>query len=146
MKMKVKLDPGAYMPTRAHDTDAGLDLYSPVDVTVPARWDELCIDGSVCIDTGIHVEIPAGYVGMIKSKSGLNVKNNITSEGVIDSGYTGSMVVKLYNHGISSVQIKKGQKISQLVIMPIITPELEVVDSLEATERGDGGFGSTGKF
>ena len=143
--LKVILDDGAFVPTRAHPEDAGLDLYSPVDVTVPARWDEVCIEGCVCIETGVHVEIPAGYVGMIKSKSGLNVKNNITSEGVIDSGYTGSMVVKLYNHGLTSVRIKKGQKISQLVILPIITPELEIVDDLEATERGDGGFGSTGR-
>lgn len=145
MKMKVKLDPGAIMPTRAHSTDAGLDLYSPVDVVVPYKWDYIT-EGCVCIDTGVHVEIPAGYVGMIKSKSGLNVKHNITSEGVIDSGYTGSMVVKLYNHGIKDVKIKKGQKISQLVILPIITPDLELVDSLEETDRGNGGFGSTGEF
>ena len=137
--MKVKLDPGAKMPTRAHDTDAGLDLYSPVDA--------LIYNGdSVTIDTGVHVEIPAGYVGMIKSKSGLNVKYNLTSEGVIDSGYTGSIVVKLYNHGRCAVSIQKGQKISQLVILPILTPELELVDSLEETERGEGGFGSTGAF
>ena len=136
--MKVKLDPGAKMPTRAHDTDAGLDLYSPVDA--------LIYNGdSVTIDTGVHVEIPAGYVGMIKSKSGLNVKYNLTSEGVIDSGYTGSIVVKLYNHGRCAVSIQKGQKISQLVILPILTPELELVDSLEETERGEGGFGSTGR-
>ncbi len=142
--MKVVLDPGAFMPTRAHETDAGLDLYSPVDAIVGSR---LCDSGnSVCIDTGVHVEIPAGYVGMIKSKSGLNVKHNITSEGVIDSGYTGSMVVKLYNHGKTSVKIEKGQKISQLVILPIVTPDLELADSLEDTERGNGGFGSTGKF
>lgn len=144
MKIKVKLDDGAYMPTRAHSADAGLDLYSPVDVEVPDRWDEVSREGSVCIDTGVHVAIPEGFVGMIKSKSGLNVKNGITGEGVIDSGYTGSMVVKLYNHGCQSVHIKKGQKISQLVLLPIITPELELVDDLEATERGNGGFGSTG--
>lgn len=82
---------------------------------------------------------------MIKSKSGLNVKENVTSEGVIDAGYTGSIVVKLYNNGDGLVHIQKGQKISQLVIMPIITPELELVDELENTERGDNGFGSTGK-
>lgn len=145
MKIKVKLDPGAYMPTRAHSTDAGLDLYSPVDTVVLAKF-EGAYAGCESIDTGVHVEIPAGYVGMIKSKSGLNVKHNITSEGVIDSGYTGSMVVKLYNHGVDDVFIKKGQKISQLVLLPIITPELELVDSLEDTERGDGGFGSTGAF
>ena len=139
MKMKVMLDPGAFMPTRAHELDAGLDLYSPVDAVV------YCDDSST-IDTGVHVEIPAGYVGMIKSKSGLNVKHGIQSEGVIDSGYTGSICVKLYNHGNCAVRIDKGQKISQLVILPIITPELELADSMKATDRGNGGFGSTGKF
>lgn len=145
MKMKVKLDAGAIMPTRAHETDAGLDLYSPKAYRVRSRDDEW-YENSVCIDTGVHVEIPKGFVGMIKSKSGLNVKSGITSEGVIDSGYTGSICVKLYNHSNKDVYIEKGQKISQLVILPIITPELELVDSLEDTERGDGGFGSTGKF
>lgn len=144
MKMKVKLDPGAYMPTRAHETDAGLDLYSPIDAMV--SWAGSKSGSSVTIDTGVHVEIPAGYVGMIKSKSGLNVKHGIVSEGVIDSGYTGSIRVKLYNHGNSTVFIQSGMKISQLVLLPIITPELELVDELEATERGDGGFGSTGEF
>ena len=137
--MKVMLDPGAIMPTRAHSTDAGLDLHSPVlGAVYPGD--------SLTIDTGVHMEIPAGYVGMVKSKSGMNVKYNITSEGVIDCGYTGSIVVKLYNHGNTVVPIEKGQKISQLVILPIITPDLELVDSLEDTERGNGGFGSTGKF
>lgn len=145
MKLKVMLDKGAILPTRAHSTDAGLDLYSPIDTCVPAKWDGVYV-GCVCIDTGVHIEIPAGYVGMIKSKSGLNVKHHITSEGVIDSGYTGSMVVKLYNHGTADLYIKKGQKISQLVLLPIITPELELVDSLEDTDRGNGGFGSTGAF
>lgn len=139
MKMKVVLDPGAIMPTRAHQLDAGLDLYSPVYAFVQK-------DNSVTIDTGVHVEIPAGYVGMIKSKSGLNVNQGLLSEGVIDAGYTGSICVKLYNHGNFAVPIQEGQKISQLVILPIITPELELVDSLEDTERGNGGFGSTGKF
>ena len=139
MKMKVMLDPGAKMPARAHETDAGLDLYATKDKEVPAF-------GSAVFDTGVHVEIPAGYVGMIKSKSGLNVNHGITSEGVIDAGYVGSMVVKLYNNSMNAVQVKAGQKISQLVILPIITPELELVDSLEDTERGTGGFGSTGAF
>ena len=144
MKLKVTLDPGAKMPTRAHETDAGLDLYSTVDTVLPVQsaWS----DGSVRIDTGVHIEIPAGYVGFLKSKSGLNVNNGIQSEGVIDAGYTGSICVKLYNHGSQAVVIKKGQKISQLVLLPIITPVLEQVDSLEDTERGNGGFGSTGAF
>jgi dUTP pyrophosphatase len=143
------LDPGAIMPTRAHETDAGLDLYSPVDTVVPGckrKWFRRVSVGSEIIDTGVHIEIPAGYVGMIKSKSGLNVNCGITSEGVIDAGYIGSMVVKLYNHSKTPLIITKGQKISQLVILPIVTPDLELVDSLEDTERGNGGFGSTGKF
>lgn len=139
MKMKVVLDPGAKMPERAHECDAGLDLFSPVHAVV-------YIGHSVTIDTGVHVEIPAGYVGMVKSKSGLNVNYGITSEGVIDAGYTGSIVVKLYNHGNAAVTIAKGQKISQLVLLPIITPELVLADGLEGTERGNGGFGSTGAF
>ena len=139
MKTKVMLDPGATMPFRAHELDAGYDLYS--------REDAVIYHGdSHCFDTGVHVAIPAGYVGMIKSKSGLNVRYNLVSEGVIDSGYTGSIVVKLYNHGNAAVHIEKGQKISQLVLLPIITPDLELVDSLEETERGTGGFGSTGAF
>ena len=139
MKLKVKLDPGAQMPTRAHLLDAGLDLYAMYKRIIPAR-------GSMCFDTGVHVAIPAGYVGMIKSKSGLNVAHNLTSEGVIDAGYTGSIMVKLYNHGSHSVEIERGQKISQLVILPVEIPWLEEVDDLEATERGNGGFGSTGAF
>ena len=139
MKLKVVLDPGAIIPTRAHSTDAGLDLYSPVEGAIYPGY-------SLSIDTGVHIEIPTGYVGMIKSKSGLNVKYGITSEGVIDAGYIGSMVVKLYNHGKDLFYIAKGQKISQLVLLPIITPDLEQVDTLEKTDRGCGGFGSTGAF
>lgn len=82
---------------------------------------------------------------MIKGKSGLNVKCDLTSEGVIDAGYTGSIACKLYNHGSQPHVFEQGDKITQLVIMPIITPDFEQVDSLEATERGNSGFGSTGK-
>lgn len=135
--MKITLDPGAYMPTRAHATDAGLDLYAREAGVIPAG-------GSTVIDTGVHVALPEGTVGFIKSKSGLNVKRNILSEGVIDVGYTGPIVVKLYNHGTEDVTVEPGMKITQLVILPILTPELELVDALEETERGDSGFGSTG--
>ncbi len=135
--MKVTLDPGAILPTRAHASDAGLDLYALAAVTIPAR-------GHATVDTGVHVAIPEGYVGMLKSKSGLNVKKNILGEGVIDAGYTGPIVVKLYNQGDEDVTIEAGMKLIQLVILPILTPELELVDSLEDTERGQGGFGSTG--
>ena len=136
--MKIKLDPLAIMPTRAHETDAGLDLYSPALYIVPAG-------GSAIIDTGVHVQLPPNTAGMLKSKSGLNVKHDITSEGVIDVGYTGSIVVKLYNHGTTPYTVRKGDKISQLVIVPVVIPPIKVVDSLEETERGNGGFGSTGR-
>ena len=137
--MNVKLDKNAIMPTRAHQTDAGLDLYTPVSVNVMPNC-------SVVIDTGVHVELPEGTVGMIKSKSGLNVKHSITSEGVIDEGYTGSIVVKLYNHGKDAVSFLAGDKISQLVILPVVIPEtIELVSELGDTDRGDNGFGSTGR-
>jgi len=138
-KINVMLDDGAYIPTRAHKSDAGLDLYTPIDFTLGSNCE-------IIIDTGVHVEIPDGYVGMIKSKSGLNVKASIRSEGVIDSGYTGSIVVKLYRDGSSGTFLKfnKGDKISQLVILPIATPEPVLVDCFKETERGSNGFGSTG--
>ena len=137
--LKIALDGGAYTPIRAHETDAGLDLRSPVDVTIPAG-------GDVVIDTGVHIEIPCGFVGFLKSKSGLNVKHGIISEGVIDTGYTGSIVVKLYNLSDESYEIKAGDKITQLVILPIMQkPWFMLVDKLEDTERGNGGFGSTGR-
>lgn len=136
--MKVVLDPGAYMPEYAHETDAGADLRSPVNAVVHPH-------SSTTIDTGVHVEIPAGMVGMLKSKSGLNVHFNIVGEGVIDAGYTGSIRVKLYNHGFDAFRVHRGDKISQLVIMPVHHAAFEQVDSLEETERGNGGFGSTGR-
>ena len=137
-KMKIVLDDGAYMPVRGYKADAGLDIKTPKDVTVPAK-------GSVIVDTGVHIELPPNTVGMLKSKSGLNVKYGITSEGVIDVGYTGSIVAKLYNHSEAHVILKKGNKITQLVILPIVPVELEQVSELTATERGSGGFGSTGR-
>ena len=137
--MKIILDEGAKMPTRAHADDAGLDLYSRENRVIFPH-------SSATFDTGVHIEIPRGYVGMIKSKSGLNVKYGLTSEGVLDCGYTGSIRVKLYNHSYEAYTIAAGDKISQLVIMPIIAPELELVKDFGAeTERGDNGFGSTGR-
>ena len=136
--MNVILDKGAYEPIRAHETDAGLDLRTPVDM-------EIAPGESAVVDTGVHVEIPIGFVGMLKSKSGLNVKKGILSEGVIDSGYTGSIVVKLYNHGKETVRIKAGDKVTQLVILPIITPRIVYTDRFSDTDRGDHGFGSTGR-
>lgn len=137
--MRVKLDDGAYMPERAHGTDAGYDLRArEVHVVRPY--------GSAVIDTGVHIELPRGTVGMLKSKSGLNVNHDITSEGVIDVGYTGSIVAKLYNHGPGTYRIGRGDKITQLVILPLAdVGELELAAELADTERGDNGFGSTGR-
>ena len=138
-EVKIILDEGAYKPTRAHTTDAGLDLYSPETVKIQGK-------GSATIDTGVHIELPPNTVGMLKSKSGLNVNHGITSEGVIDVGYTGSVVIKLYNNSPKPYTVQKGDKISQLVILPIITPVIEVVDKFEEqTERGNNGFGSSGR-
>lgn len=136
--MKIVLDEGAKMPTRAYGVSAGLDLYARETQIVSARE-------SAIFNTGVHIELPPNTAGFLKSKSGLNVKHGITSEGVIDFGYTGSIVVKLYNHSGYDYTVNEGDKISQLVILPIRTPELELVDSLEDTERGKGGFGSTGR-
>ena len=138
MKFRVMLDENAKMPTKAHDTDAGFDLYAPQRFMIRS-------DSSAIIDTGVHIEIPKGFVGFLKSKSGLNVKHGITGEGVIDAGYTGSIVAKLYNSG-ESIVFEEGQKIIQIVFLPIPEVELELTDSFEQTERGDNGFGSSGKF
>ena len=136
--MKVELDDFAFIPERAHNTDAGLDLKSPICIEIPAR-------SSAVIDTGVHVDLPIGTVGFLKSKSGLNVNHDITSDGVIDVGYTGSIKVKLYNHGIIPYQVLRGDKITQLVVVECHFPDVEIVEELDNTERGDKGFGSTGR-
>lgn len=136
--MKIKVDLGGYVPSRAHDTDAGMDLRTPVAVTVPAH-------GSVVVDTRTHVELPQGCGGLIVSKSGLNVKHGITSAGLVDEGYTGSIRVRLYNHSDDAYTFEPGDKVTQLVVFPVVYVPLEVVDSIDGGERGDDGFGSTGR-
>lgn len=136
--MKIKLDEGAIAPVRAHETDAGLDLISPVNSFVPAG-------GSSVIDTGVHVEIPEGHYGDIKTKSGLNIRHNIMTDGTIDEGYTGSIVVKLYNLGKTDYQVKRGDKIAQMVVTPVSYVDLEIVEEITGGSRGDSGFGSTGR-
>lgn len=138
MTMQIKLDPGALMPVRAYEDDAGLDLRSPYDVIVYPH-------DRVMIDTGVHVMIPRGHVGFLKSKSGLMANAGLTSDGTIDSGYNGSIGVVLFNHTEFDYLVHRGDKISQLVIQPVFTPDLEVVDELPETERGSYGFGSTGR-
>jgi dUTP pyrophosphatase len=136
--MMAVVDIGSAIPTRAHETDAGLDLYAKEGGWIMPKCHK-------AFDTGFHCAIPAGYVGMLTSKSGLMLKG-ITSRGTIDSGYTGSIKAVLFNHSWLPVKINKWQKISQLVIMPIVTPRVKLVDSLDQTERGSNGFGSSGKF
>ena len=137
--MKVSLDKGAYAPTRAHEQDAGWDLRAVKGQTIPPG-------GSAVFPTGVHIQLPEGTCGLLVSKSGLNVKHHITSTGLIDEGYTGEIVIILYNHGNEPYVVNDGDKISQLVILPVIRPEIEIVEKLDAgTERGDNGFGSSGK-
>lgn len=135
--MKFKIDEGAFAPERAHLTDAGLDIRSPISVWLEPNEHKM-------IDTGVHAEVPAGYVGMLTSKSGLMLKG-ITSRGTIDAGYTGSIKAVLYNHSKEGYHISKGDKITQMVVLPIVLARVELVDELGETDRGEGGFGSTGK-
>ena len=138
--MKVWLDDGAYAPVREHATDAGLDLRTPIDFTVKPH-------DSYTVDTGIHVQIPKGCCGLLVSKSGLNVNHGITSTGLIDEGYTGSIKVKLYNNSSVPYEFQPFDKISQLVILPCYYPDVELVSKTVAlgSRRGDSGFGSTGR-
>lgn len=135
--MKIKLDPGAYVPERAHTNDAGLDLRSMENKYVsPGEF--------VKFDTGVHVQIQEGYVGLITSKSGLMAKG-ITSRGTIDSGYTGSIKAILFNHGEEGYLVRKGDKVTQLVVLPCVVEDIELVSYLEETDRGESGFGSSGR-
>lgn len=141
MKIKIALDPGAFMPRRAHEYDAGLDLCAMYDV-----WLRPCC--SEFFDTGVHLAVPRGYVGLVKSRSGLMRKNGVDTDGTIDADYTGSIGVTLFNHSKGDIYIKRGDRIAQLVIVPCLLPkqeDLELVDNLDETDRGDGGFGSTGR-
>ena len=137
--MRVKLDEGAFEVVRAHPTDAGLDLRTPIEFTIQPH-------DSFTVDTGVHVELPEGTFGQLFSKSGLNVKHSIVSlGGTLDEGYTGSIVVKLYNEGDEEYHFRAGDKIVQLVILNYITPDIEYVDQLSETDRGSQGFGSSGR-
>ena len=139
ININIVLDEGAYLPTRGHVADAGLDLMTPIDFIVPKG-------GCYTIDTGVHMEIPMGWWGKLESKSGLNIKHDVVSlGGTIDSGYTGSIRVKLYNFGNSDYEFKKGEKVVQIIIAPCEYPILHLVNGLSETDRGESGFGSTGK-
>ena len=137
--MNVFVETGAYVPERAHKTDAGLDVRARYDRLVEAH-------GSALIHTGLHVELPHNTAGLLVSKSGLNVKHGITSTGLIDEGYTGEILVKLYNNSDEDYLVRAGDKISQLVVIPVLYEDIHFRDSIdENTERGAKGFGSSGK-
>ena len=141
MKILFTLDDGATAPTRAHSTDAGLDLYSSRGCPINPGERRL-------VSTGVHVAIPPGYVGMICPRSGLAHKHGLTvlnAPGIIDAGYTGEIKVNLHNTHYLTHPVCAGDRIAQLVIAPIADARLVQVDSLDATERGENGHGSTGR-
>lgn len=125
--------------TKKHSTDAGWDIQSKESFTMFARERRL-------VSTGVSVAIPEGYAGLLWSRSGMSYNLGIqVGAGLIDSSYRGEVGVLLYNLSNSPVDIKAGERIAQLVIVPICLTEMVQVDELDETERGDGGFGSTGK-
>ena len=138
MQINYALDEGAFDPIHNYEEDAGTDLRCMEGFTVPAL-------GSVAIDTGTHVDIPAGYGGLLVSKSGLNVRFEMTSTGLIDAGYDGSIVVRLYNMSDTEYEFEAGDKVSQIVIIPVATPQWVRVDKIVGGERGSKGYGSTGR-
>ncbi len=136
--MKIKLDEGAFTPVRAYDTDGGIDLKA-------MHGQRIMPDSSALFRTGVHVQLPPGTCGLLVSKSGLNVNEKIVSTGLIDEGFTGEIKVRLFNHGEDSYLVSAGDKITQLVILPVVHEEIEIVDQIQGGERGDNGYGSTGR-
>ena len=138
-----KLDPRATVPTYGSDLAAGADLRAVLDTPVTIKPAE-----SVLIHTGIAVAIPAGYVGLVYARSGIACKRGIAPSnkvGVIDADYRGEIMVSLHNHGTTDQTIEPNERIAQMVITPFLHCEYEEVSDLDDTERGDGGFGSTGR-
>ena len=135
--MKIKLDEGARVPSRAHPQDAGLDLFALRSGWVRAKK-------SNTFHTGVHVELPEGTTGILLPKSGLMCKNNIISFGVVDEPYRGEIVVHLFNLGDKDYWVEKGDKIGQMLVMNVRYEDIEIVSKLSETDRGESGFGSTG--
>lgn len=146
MELNIKtkrLDPRAKLPVRSSKTAAGADLYALLDepITVAAGTTEF-------IRTGIAIEIPDGYAGFVFARSSLGSKFGLAPAnkvGVIDSDYRGEIRVALHNHSTNDAVVEPFQRIAQLVIMPVASAEFTEVTDLSDTERGTGGFGSTGK-
>lgn len=129
------------MPTYAHGTDSGADLYSNEDVVIAPGETKM-------IDTGLKIALPKGYEGQVRSKSGLAAKSAVhvlNSPGTIDEGYRGPVKVILHNAGKEPFAVENGMKIAQLIIAPYIQAEFAEVAELSDTDRGENGFGSTGQ-
>ncbi len=138
MKIKIKkLHPDAIVPKYAHTGDAGMDLFSVEDLILKPNY-------RAKVKTGISIELPKGYVSLIWDKSGIASKGIKTMGGVIDCGYRGEYIVVLVNLSSENYEIKKGQKIAQVLIQKVENPKIEIVEELSSTSRGDGGFGSSG--
>ena len=141
VKLK-KLTPNAIIPTYGTAQSAGADLYSGMEqpVTIEPGKTEF-------IHTGIAIAIPEGLVGLVYARSGMACKKGIAPAnkvGVIDADYRGEIMVALYNHGNEAVTVEPGDRIAQLVLTPFITAAFDQTDALDETDRGNGGFGSTG--
>lgn len=140
--VKIKLDDGAQVPTYAHDTDAAADLYAADTITIPAH------STSTMVRTGVHLGLPEGWMAMIFPRSSIGAKTGLrlsNSAGIIDSDYLGPLGVLYDNISDSDYTINAGDRIAQLMVMPSYHFKAEVVEALEDTERGEGGFGSSGK-
>jgi dUTP pyrophosphatase len=140
VRLKVKkIHPDAKLPLFQHPGDAGMDLFSAVDDVLEA--------GEVqAIPTGVKMAIPEGHVGLIWDKSGISLQGVHRLAGVVDAGYRGEVKVVMANLGKKPYSIKKGMKIAQLLIQPVLTVEVVEAEDLDDTSRGEGGFGSTGRY
>lgn len=144
--MKVKLERyieegqerAAKAPSRAHATDAGLDLYAMHGGLVRARQ-------TATFHTGVHVELPKGTMGILQPKSGLMLRRDLLTFGIVDEGYNGEILVHMFNISDEDYHVYAGDKISQMIIVPVLYEPVEIVDEISGGERGDAGFGSTGR-
>lgn len=136
-----KINPEAILPAYAHPGDAGLDVYSVDDLTIqPGR--------RALVKTGLVMELPSDAEAQVRPRSGLALKFGVTvlnSPGTIDAGYRGEVGVILVNHGEEPFQIRKGDRIAQIVIASVVHADIVEVEDVESSERGEGGFGSTGR-
>lgn len=136
----VRLPHAIHLPSYQTPGSAGMDIHATADAMLwPGK--------TIVMPTGIRLAIPAGYEGQIRPRSGLAVRNNITvlnAPGTIDSDFRGEVAVILINHGILRHQINRGERIAQIVFAPVVRATLDVVETLDDTTRGEGGFGSTG--